>query len=64
VDITPGPELNARRTVAQTALAEYTAERRQNDHPADWLSLAVKLANALSGLVAALDGAERGGADG
>lgn len=51
----PSAELAARRTFAVSVLAEYRAERNQDDHLTDWLALAVKLANALDGLLNALD---------
>lgn len=47
----PSAELAARRTVAAAVLSEYEAERNQVDHLTDWLSLAVKLSNALRGLL-------------
>jgi len=37
--------------VAEGVLSEYEEERRQADHPTDWLSLAVKLSSALRGLL-------------
>jgi hypothetical protein len=48
-------ELEARKAVAGAALAEYQAERAQDDHLVDWLALAVKLANALRGVLDAID---------
>jgi hypothetical protein len=48
-------ELEARKTVAAAALAEYQAERTQDDHLVDWLALSVKLANALRGVLDATD---------
>jgi hypothetical protein len=48
-------ELEARKAVAGAALAEYQAERTQDDHLVDWLALAVKLANALRGVLDAID---------
>jgi hypothetical protein len=47
----PSPELAARRRVAEGVLSEYEEERRQDGHPTDYLSLAVKLASALRGLL-------------
>lgn len=50
----PSPELAARRRVAEGVLSEYEEERRQAGHPTDYLSLAIKLANALRGLLEVL----------
>lgn len=47
----PSAELAARRRVAENVLSEYEEERRQDGHPTDYLSLAVKLSSALRGLL-------------
>ncbi len=54
-------ELEARITVARSALGEYDAERNQDEHLTDWLALAVKLSNALRSLLGELDASDDDG---
>lgn len=48
-------ELSARVTAARAVLAEFEREQAQHDHATDFLSLSVRLATELAGVLDALE---------
>jgi len=58
----PGAELQARISHACAVLGDFEAERDQVDHLVDWLSQAVRLSSALSGVLDQLEAADDTGA--